>query len=77
MASNGRLPIEVYEARVPDLIDEIKACPPIPGAEVLLPGGPQARTKRQRLEDGVPINPAVWDEVAELRNELNVDAWLE
>ncbi len=71
------LPIDVYEARIAELIDEVKACPPIPGAEVLLPGEPQARTKRQRLEDGVPVSDAVWDDLSELRGELDVEAWLE
>ena len=71
------MPVADFEARVGELIDEVKACPPIPGTEVLLPGEPQARTKRQRLEDGVPVSPAVWDEVSELRNELDVEAWLE
>ena len=71
------LPIDVYEARVAKLIDEAKACPPIPGTEVLLPGEPQARTKRQRLEDGVPVSPAVWDELSELRKQLDVEAWPE
>jgi len=71
------MPIDVYEARIGELIDEVKSCPPIPGTEVLLPGEPQARTKRQRLEDGVPISPAVRDELLALRKRLDVEAWLE
>ena len=50
---------------------------PIPGVEVLLPGEPQARTKLKRLEDGVPVSPAVWDELSGLRKQLDVEAWLE
>ncbi len=71
------MPMEVFEARVAELIDEVKACPPIAGTEVLLPGEPQARTKRQRLEDGIPVSPAVWDELSGLRKQLDVEAWLE
>ena len=71
------MPIEVYEARIAELIDEVKACPPIPGTEVLLPGEPQARTKLRRLEDGVPVSPGVWDELSALRKRLDVEAWLE
>jgi len=71
------MPIDVFEARIAELIDEVKACPPMPGVEVLLPGEPQARTKLKRLKDGVPVSPAVWDELSELRKQLDVKAWLE
>jgi LDH2 family malate/lactate/ureidoglycolate dehydrogenase len=47
--------------------------PPIEGFdEVLLPGDPEQRARRRRLEDGIPIPQQTWDEILALAAELNV-----
>jgi LDH2 family malate/lactate/ureidoglycolate dehydrogenase len=50
-----------FRARMDDMIQEIKALPLAPGAEeILLPGEPEARSRRQRLREGIPLPPYIW-----------------
>lgn len=59
------LPVEEFKARVDDMLDEFKECPPAPGvARVYIPGEIEADKERHSLEDGIELSDAV---VAELR----------
>jgi LDH2 family malate/lactate/ureidoglycolate dehydrogenase len=40
--------------------------------EVLLPGEPELRTRRERLANGIPIPDATWNEITALAGELGV-----
>ena len=40
--------------------------------EVLLPGDPELRTKRERSANGIPIPDATWNDIAALAKELGV-----
>jgi LDH2 family malate/lactate/ureidoglycolate dehydrogenase len=45
-----------------DLSAYIKSSPPAEGAgEVLMPGEREFRTRRTRLEEGIPVDDATWD----------------
>lgn len=45
-----------FKARMDTMIREIKALPRAPGVpEILIPGEPEARCKRQRLREGIPL----------------------
>ncbi len=73
-------PREQYAQRVDATIDRIKAVPPAPGfAEVLVPGEPEERTRRQRLASGIPVPENTWREVCEYgrRLHVNVEALVE
>lgn len=49
-----------FKARMDEMIREIKAMPLAPGAEeILLPGEPEARRRRRRLKEGIPLPPNV------------------
>jgi LDH2 family malate/lactate/ureidoglycolate dehydrogenase len=47
----------------------IKALPPQPGMEILLPGERGARSADERRRDGIPVPDAVLDELRNLMEE--------
>lgn len=48
----------VFKARMDQMIREIKAFPRAPGfAEILVAGEPEARCRKARLRDGIPLTP--------------------
>lgn len=52
---------------------ELRALPLAAGHEqVYLPGEPEAETERERSEKGVPLSPAVLEELADLAGRLDV-----
>ena len=55
---------EAYEdfvAEAEKFVAYIKATPPATGTEsVLIPGDPERRSKQQRLDQGIPIDPGTW-----------------
>ncbi|HJY76829.1 MAG TPA: Ldh family oxidoreductase [Burkholderiales bacterium] len=51
------------------LVRAIKALPPQPGMEILLPGERGARTAEERHRDGIPVPDAVIDELRNLMEE--------
>ena len=57
-------PVADYRARADATIGRIKAVPPAPGHdEVLVPGEPEHRSRRQRLRDGIPVPMATWESI--------------
>ncbi len=48
--------------------------PATPGGEVLVPGEAEARTRAQRLRDGVPLQTATWAAIVETATRLGLDA---
>ena len=53
---------------------DVKQSPLAPGfSEILIPGERSFRTRRERLEQGVPIADAVWAEVARIARGLGVE----
>lgn len=49
-----------FKARVDEIIREIKALPLAPGSEdILIPGEPEARCRRRRLREGIPLPPYI------------------
>ncbi|HEY3107596.1 MAG TPA: Ldh family oxidoreductase [Chloroflexota bacterium] len=59
-------PLEGYRERADAAIDRIRAVPPAPGhSEVLVPGDPEHRSRRERLRDGIPLPQATWESIRE------------
>ena len=59
-------PIDGYRERADATIDRIRAVPPAPGhAEVLVPGDPEHRSRRERERDGIPVPQATWESIRE------------
>jgi uncharacterized oxidoreductase len=60
-------PRTIFQQTIGRLLQHVKSSPPAPGvAEVLTPGEHEARTRKERLRDGIPIDPAVWQQLREL-----------
>jgi len=52
---------------------QITGSSPITGfGEVMLPGDPELRARRHRLEEGIPIPQPTWDDIVTLAAEWNV-----
>jgi LDH2 family malate/lactate/ureidoglycolate dehydrogenase len=59
--------------RMDALLAEMKACPPAPGhAEVFYPGEIEHRREQASLRDGVPLGPAVVEDLTKLGEEFGV-----
>jgi LDH2 family malate/lactate/ureidoglycolate dehydrogenase len=64
--------------RMSDFIKTIKESPMWdPDSEMLLPGEIEYRKEQERRRDGIPLSAALYDELAEIGSELNLDAALE
>ncbi|MCP5092971.1 MAG: Ldh family oxidoreductase [Gammaproteobacteria bacterium] len=69
---------EQMKERMSDFIRTIKESPMWdPESEMLLPGEIEYRKEQQRRREGIPIAAALYDELATIGNELNLDAALE
>jgi LDH2 family malate/lactate/ureidoglycolate dehydrogenase len=56
-----------------ETLARMKAVPPAPGfAEVLIPGEPEARSRQQRLRDGIPLDTTTWQALVATAEELGV-----
>jgi len=80
--SNGMLSIYLdpakfaggdFHARARDYAAYVKASRPVvPGAEVLVPGEPEARMRAERTADGVPLQPQTWEALRATARGLGV-----
>ena len=66
-------PLEPFLAESGELVDLFKATRTAPGVDkVLLPGEPERRMTRQRLEKGIPVDETTWTQLTEWAGTLNV-----
>ena len=49
------------------------AKPGSPGGEVLVPGEPEARMRRKRLAEGVPLPDDTWAAIVETARSVGLD----
>lgn len=69
-------PRQEYGKAADAIIQRIKAVPPAPGfSEVLLPGGPEQRSKARRLQEGIGLAKSSWETIRGfgVKYGLNVD----
>jgi len=65
------IPIHQFKAAVDDFVRTLKGCAKAPGVqEIFMPGEIEARTKQQRLKEGIPVVRAAWDELRLILGEL-------
>lgn len=70
---SGFGPVEAFLARMDALIAEVRAVPTQPGVdEILLPGEVESRCQARYAVEGIPFDPAVYDEVNGIAAELGV-----
>lgn len=63
-----------YTIRAEELRQRVHATPPAPGfSEVLAPGDPEARTRKVRTRDGIPVANDIWESLVELATDLGVE----
>ena len=61
-----------YGAIARGLIDAIRRVPPAPGAEVLVPGEIERRTRDLRTREGIPLPAATVEELLRVADRFNV-----
>ena len=62
-----------FEAHVSQMIDFVKASPTAPGFdEISIPGERSARTRQQRLTDGIPLDDTTWERLVETAQSVGV-----
>lgn len=73
------LSLEAFEVEthfhhyVEELKQRMKQVAPAKGFdEVLLPGEPESRSYKQRIESGIPVPDTVWNDLKSLASELNI-----
>ena len=67
-------PLEEFRRLMDETVAYIKSSPPAPGFdEVLVPGELEFRTRRQRQETGIPVDPATLESMREHGARLGVD----
>lgn len=55
---------DAFGAEVERIVAYVSASPPNgPGAEVLVPGDPERKTRAERLHSGIPIEPETWRQI--------------
>jgi LDH2 family malate/lactate/ureidoglycolate dehydrogenase len=69
------LPLATYQHNVRTFLDGIKSMPTAPGfSEILAPGDFEARNRRQRLAEGVPVPQTIVEQLQEWAAKLGVPA---
>src|SRR6185295_7187562 len=67
-------PEGLFPADVARYLAYYKSAKPItPGGEVLTPGEPESRTRRQRLAEGIPLPDDTWAAIVAAAREVGVD----
>jgi len=65
--------LATLKREISDLTAWIKSSPPAEGFdEIPYPGELEARTRKERLANGIPLAETTWDEIKRLMDEFNV-----
>ena len=66
-------PLADYQQQISSLATHVKSSPPVPGVtEVLAPGELEAKTRRQRLREGIPVEPATLELIRQLLDRFGL-----
>jgi hydroxycarboxylate dehydrogenase B len=66
---------EVYGQTIDTMTGAVTAVPPAPGvSDVMLPGGPEVRSRAGRQAQGIPIPEDTWAALVETATRLGVEA---
>jgi LDH2 family malate/lactate/ureidoglycolate dehydrogenase len=63
---------ERYAAAADETIRRLKAIPPAPGSEVLVPGEPEERSRSQRQGEGIPLAEETWEQIRATARDVGV-----
>lgn len=68
------MPLNLFKQRVDQWIQNIKATKPQKGFEgVTLPGENAFRCERERLKNGIPVQPEYWEGIKNMGAEAGID----
>lgn len=66
-------PSQEFGRQVDEILELMHSCPPAPGVDrIYVPGQIEEETQRQRRQQGIPISPALREELEELARELEI-----
>jgi uncharacterized oxidoreductase len=66
-------PLDRFRELMDETVAYMKSSPPIPGVEeVLVPGELEFRTRRLRLEEGIPIDDRTWEAIGQQASRWKV-----
>ena len=67
------VPPETFMTEADEFCANVKSTPVVAGfSEVLVPGEPEIRSRRQRLASGIPVPDHTWQSIQSLADELHV-----
>jgi len=67
-------PLNMFFERMEDLVKSVKGSPLAPGAgEILVPGEPESREEKRRLERGIAVEDRTWSEILGVAKDLGVE----
>ena len=70
----GFMPVAEFKRRIDNLIQAAKSSKLRPGFdEILIPGEPELRTEKKRLEDGIYVPEKTWEEMKSVGMKLGFD----
>ena len=62
-----------YAATADETIRDLKAIPPAPGSSgVMIQGEPEARSRADRIESGIPLAESTWDRIVQTATSVGV-----
>ncbi len=65
---------ESYEQNADFVMQRVKKIKPAPGfKEVMIPGEPEANSTAERVQDGIPVADATWDQIVAGGKSVGVD----
>ncbi len=64
--------IDHFRTEVSTLAACTRACPPVPGAAIQLPGDPERRERARRRAAGIPLDDGTWGQLAQVAERLGV-----
>ncbi len=68
------LPFDEFCTQVQDFIHHVKNTPLAPGfSEILIPGEPEARTRRHRQTHGIEVDDTTWNQIRDAAQEVGVE----
>jgi len=68
------MPVNEFKRRIDNLIQTAKSSKLRPGFhEILIPGEPELRTERERLEEGIYVPDKTWEEIKSIGTKMRLD----
>jgi LDH2 family malate/lactate/ureidoglycolate dehydrogenase len=65
---------DAFTGTIDNMAAAVESAPAAPGfPRVLLPGGPEANSRAERSQSGVPVPPDTWDAIGKTAQELGVE----